>query len=1306
MSAIRQCCLAIAAALWAGAGSGLAGEVRNGTRLLVDLDAADFANGAGHWPQHSGDTGIPGHFIPRGSPTRQTVAGAPAVVFDGDGDAFVGPITTAALHSAGAPYSVEVWAFQGNIREQESLVSWGRRGGPDATFAGFRYGADPEFGAVALWGPSEIGYHKPPPPGRWHQLVFTYDGNRMSVYVDGQADGVKTVGALDPHDTLPIMLGAELGGDGQPEGKFTHFSGALGLVRIHAGVLDAGEVRRRFECDAPSFSGISAAPLAGLPRHRYSFALTAGNAPDGTALMDSLGGATAFVRGAGAKFTGKGLRLPGGSSAESAYLDFPNRIVSAGENVTIEMWVTQEAALDWGRILSIGTNRAGEIRAPGGRFEGSETLTLFGNVGAAPVNRFARSEGLLLNGGPDRDPADYPASELGEEFHHAILYEKALSEWRWYRNGILMEVIPDAEGPVTLDDVNVWLGRSEFSADNNLRGVYREFRVYNRALAEGEIFGNWRNGPDTLRTVTPVLAGRWRGAAQGPRDFDEAENWTGNAVPNGAGAVAAITGRPKGEQRIVLGSRISLGYLTLGSETPDGAYTLEAKNAGRLVLDAGSGGPAALAQIPDSLPTSVAVPLEIPAEAEIANLAKSPLVLAGPVSGSGTLVKTGPGPLFLTGESVGFQGAARILTGSLVIGHGNGSGSLSASRFSVARNATLGVNRRDDCVLGVAADGPGRFAQQGTGRLTLDDSAHLALTGSVDAEDGSGPLVSMGTIDGAAMVKSDSELVLDAHSNTRVREHLSAGYHNGGRITIRDGANVTLAGGEGALNVGDGGAGQSVLALEGGNVFWKELYVGKASGTSGVLLQTGGDLTRRGGDAGDARIGGAFEGDPKVWGAWQMKGGTFSTDSNLQIGAYGLGYLEIDGGTAVVKGFLGVGRYQDAQLNKSRGVVDVRSGRLSTSAPDKLLTVGEEGIGVLNIRDRGTVLCSNRMIIGGGSLTAAGRGSVNLSKGGTLIANGIGQFNPAAAFGVLYFDGGSVRAGAPSASFVEDLDSVVIGPGGAVFDTNGHEVAIAQPLVAPLGNGVRSIPVEAGGGGYLVPPIVEISGGGGSGAVAVAELADGKVTGLTIVNPGTGYTSPPGVSILGGGAGAGVVVGTPELGANHGGGLTKTGDGLLVLSGACFYPGATVVTGGELRINGDFGSAKGPVEVAKGATLSGGGHLGGGVRIAAGGVIAPGPHGGSLRVDGDAELRGTLRPGGSDNPAGTLEVKGSLDLTGSAVVVESTSGTGRDPQVIATYGTLLGKFASVSVPKGFVIDYQYGGRNEIALISTNHTDGN
>lgn len=66
-------------------------------------------------------------------------------------------------------------------------------------------------------------------------------------------------------------------------------------------------------------------------------------------------------------------------------------------------------------------------------------------------------------------------------------------------------------------------------------------------------------------------------------------------------------------------------------------------------------------------------------------------------------------------------------------------------------------------------------------------------------------------------------------------------------------------------------------------------------------------------------------------------------------------------------------------------------------------------------------------------------------------------------------------------------------------------------------NAVTAITVTAPGTGYTSAPTVTLSGGGGTGATAVATVSGGAVTKVTVTNPGTGYTSAPTVAFSGGG---------------------------------------------------------------------------------------------------------------------------------------------------------------------------------------------
>lgn len=68
-------------------------------------------------------------------------------------------------------------------------------------------------------------------------------------------------------------------------------------------------------------------------------------------------------------------------------------------------------------------------------------------------------------------------------------------------------------------------------------------------------------------------------------------------------------------------------------------------------------------------------------------------------------------------------------------------------------------------------------------------------------------------------------------------------------------------------------------------------------------------------------------------------------------------------------------------------------------------------------------------------------------------------------------------------------------------------------------NTVASVTIGSGGTGYVSPPTVVFTGGGGTGAAGTAIInGSGVVTGVTVTSPGTGYTTAPTVSFTGGGA--------------------------------------------------------------------------------------------------------------------------------------------------------------------------------------------
>jgi predicted secreted hydrolase len=66
-------------------------------------------------------------------------------------------------------------------------------------------------------------------------------------------------------------------------------------------------------------------------------------------------------------------------------------------------------------------------------------------------------------------------------------------------------------------------------------------------------------------------------------------------------------------------------------------------------------------------------------------------------------------------------------------------------------------------------------------------------------------------------------------------------------------------------------------------------------------------------------------------------------------------------------------------------------------------------------------------------------------------------------------------------------------------------------------NCLSAIEVTNPGTGYSSDPTIEITGGGGSQAIACAVPVSGQISTVQLTNPGRGYTSAPSVSISGGG---------------------------------------------------------------------------------------------------------------------------------------------------------------------------------------------
>ena len=108
-------------------------------------------------------------------------------------------------------------------------------------------------------------------------------------------------------------------------------------------------------------------------------------------------------------------------------------------------------------------------------------------------------------------------------------------------------------------------------------------------------------------------------------------------------------------------------------------------------------------------------------------------------------------------------------------------------------------------------------------------------------------------------------------------------------------------------------------------------------------------------------------------------------------------------------------------------------------------------------------------------------------------------------------------------------------------------------------SGVSTIAVTGGGSGYLSPPAVTITGGGGSATATAVLNANGAVTAINVVNADEGFAAPPTVTIA---APSAPATATATIGFA---GATETVNSIQVTNGGAgylFVPTVTLVGGG------------------------------------------------------------------------------------------------------------------------------------------------
>ena len=502
-------------------------QVQKAGDLLVSVDATGLALGSVTSVPNKGTLG--GVFGATGTeadrPAVQLVGGTKALNFDGTDflqleDAVGGSLITAPASITGPnpTHSIEVWTLNPNVAGEETLVSWGHRGGPDGSNVSFGYGSDFRWGAMGHWGAPDLGWNNDggnPAPNKWHHLVYTYDETTSRVYADGKLTNAEILGpdVLNTHPDTAINIANQLEADGVTPTGGLRYTGAIARVRIHDGVLSPEQVLANYNLEKGDFVDpappppIVAARLTKGPIHRYSFSETAAANATDAEFKDSVGTAHGKVQGDGAAFSGSRLVLAGGPSGTAAFGDLPNGIISSNSTnnggsgeVSIETWMKVTGARTWSRVFDIGSSTSetdNEVTGPGGGGTGLDYLELSAQIGDDTGSRRLEIR--------NEDPAnggivtsDSSTKTFGKDFQVLVTWKESTGRIVLYENGLEIASLTTDDPMSDLHDVNVWLGRSNWNGDQNTQGEYDEFRIYNTALTPQQALGNALAGPDLI----------------------------------------------------------------------------------------------------------------------------------------------------------------------------------------------------------------------------------------------------------------------------------------------------------------------------------------------------------------------------------------------------------------------------------------------------------------------------------------------------------------------------------------------------------------------------------------------------------------------------------------------------------------------------------------------------------------------------------------------------------------------------------------------------------------------------------------
>ena len=422
------------------------------------------------------------------------------------------------------------------------------------------------------------------------------------------------------------------------------------------------------------------------------------------------------------------------------------------------------------------------------------------------------------------------------------------------------------------------------------------------------------------------------------------------------------------------------------------------------------------------------------------------------LSGTGQLTTRARATIGSNGTGTFNHSAGTFKVGQLTLGSGGANSTYTLGGTGLLQVIGLPAEGSTGAVPGDLFVNSGKFTQTGgtdsiAGRLVLGNGVAANAT----ADYGTYALSS-------GKVSSAQTLVGDAGRGTFTQ---TGGTHTAG------GLNVATAGGTGAYALG----GTGTLVVNGNALI--------GSGGIGTFTQTAGTNNV----SGTLYLGFPGQGSATTGtGTFNLSGGTLTTNGT-QVANFGAGTFNQTGGTHTTPQML-IG------LNSANGVYNLSgTGVLNNNGA---LVVGYSGPGTFN-QTGGTVTATGNLYLSAGT---GGVGTYNLN-GGTVTAIGVFGNTSGGTNAVFNFNGGTLRAGAANANFLQTLSQTNVRNNGLIFDTNAFAVTLGNTLPHSTVGGDAAID-----GGLIK-----------TGAGTLTLTAVNTYTGTTTVTAGTLAITAGGVGV-------------------------------------------------------------------------------------------------------------------------------------------------------------------------------------------------